>query len=257
MSQRKVIAVIPARMGSSRFPGKPLAQILDLPMIEHVRRRVMLCKAIDEVVVATCDQEIVDTVREAGGKAVMTADSHERCTDRVAEAMQELNGDIVVIVQGDEPLLMPIALNHLVNPFTQDPTINCVNLISKITTPEDLADVDIVKAILAETGDVMYFTRAAAPYQRVEGQRPMFRQTGLSAFSHSFLTEFTALTPTQLEIIESVDFLRILGHGYKIRASIYGNRTIGVDRPDDVLTVENEIRDNPEQSEIYNRIMVL
>ena len=255
MSQRKVIAVIPARMGSSRFPGKPLAQILDLPMIEHVRRRVMLCEAIDEVVVATCDQEIVDTVQEASGKAVMTADSHERCTDRVAEAMQDLSGDIVVVVQGDEPLLMPEALSHLVDPFLQDQTINCVNLISRISTPEDLTDVDIVKAILAETGDVMCFTRAAAPYQRVEGQRPMYRQTGLSAFSRTFLTEFTELSPTQLEIIESVDFLRILGHGHKIRASVYDNRTIGVDRPTDVCKVESEIRGNPEQLAIYNQIM--
>ncbi|MDX1737079.1 MAG: 3-deoxy-manno-octulosonate cytidylyltransferase [Alphaproteobacteria bacterium] len=254
MSKNKVIAVIPARMGSSRFPGKPIASIAGLPMIEHVRRRVELAGSIDEVVVATCDQEIMDVVEKSGGKAVMTANTHERCTDRVAEAMQSLDGDIVVIVQGDEPMLMPDVLDRLVEPFFQDPSVYCTNIVSRIQTQEDFEDVDVVKALLSETKDIMWFTRAPAPYQRVEGERPMYRQTGLSAFKRDFLTTFTDAAETQLEIIESVDFLRIVGHGYKIRAVVHDDRTIGVDRPEDVKRIEEVLENDPKQAEIFRKI---
>jgi len=254
MSTKKVIAVVPSRMGSSRFPGKPVTPISGLPMIEHVRRRVELASSIDEVVVATCDQEIMDIVERAGGKAVMTADTHERCTDRVAEAMESLEGDIVVIVQGDEPLLLPEVLDRLVVPFREDNSVYCTNIVSRIRTQEDLEDVDMVKALLSETDDIMCFTRAPAPYQRIDGERPMYRQTGLSAFSCDFLTTFTKSPETRLEVIESIDFLRIVGHGYKIRAVVHDGRTLGVDRPEDVARIEQVLSDDPVQADLFNMI---
>ncbi len=250
----KIVAVIPARMGSSRFPGKPLVDIAGLPMIEHVRRRVALSDAVDDVVVATCDREIFEAVTEHGGKAVMTADTHERCTDRVAEAAETIPLDVAVIVQGDEPLFDPAVLAPLVQPFRDDPAVECTNLISVIRDPADLENIDIVKAVLTEPGDVMYFSRAPIPYLREGDGRPMYRQTGVSAFSRNFLTRFSALSPTALEIAESVDFLRIIGHGHRIRGVVSDAPTVGVDRPSDIAVVERILAEDPAQSAIMQRI---
>lgn len=249
------VAVIPARMGSSRFPGKPLVEIAGLPMIEHVRRRVALSEAVDDVVVATCDQQILDAVTHHGGKAVMTADTHERCTDRVAEAAESIALDVAVIVQGDEPLFDPAVLAPLVKPFADEPGMECTNLISVIRDTADLDNIDIVKAVLNDPGDVMYFSRAPIPYLREGKSRPMYRQTGVSAFSRTFLERFSALPPTALEIAESVDFLRILGHGHRIRGVVYDAPTVGVDRPGDIAVVERLLASDPAQAAIHQRIL--
>ncbi|WAC04336.1 MAG: 3-deoxy-manno-octulosonate cytidylyltransferase [Methanoregula sp.] len=254
---KKVAVIIPARMAASRFPGKPLSRILDLPMIEHVRRRVLLSDAVDEVYVATCDHEIMDTVHRYGGKAIMTASTHERCTDRVEEAAHGVDADIIVMIQGDEPLFMPGVIRQLIDPFFSDPSVNCTNLISLIRDRNDLNDVDIVKAAVNLQGNIMFFSRAPIPYFRVDNHAPCYRQTGVSAFSRSFLSTFTALSPTQLEVAESVDFLRILEHGFSIRSVIINDETHGVDRPDDVAVVEHVLRTDPVQREYYERILSL
>ena len=251
---KKVVAIIPARMAASRFPGKPLAKILDLPMIEHVRRRVCLSESIDDVYVATCDRDIFDTVEKFGGKAIMTKDTHERCTDRVEEATRNIDFDIAVLVQGDEPLFMPEVLSELVSPLLGDDSIPCTNLISTIRKKEDLGDVDIVKTVLDERGFIMYFSRAPIPYLRVKANCPVYRQTGISAFTKSFLRTYPELSETPLEVTESVDFLRILGHGYLIKGVVYESVTLGVDRPDDVRKIEAVLREDKEQKEIYNKI---
>jgi len=255
MNNKKVAAVIPTRMASSRFPGKPLARILDLPMVEHVRRRVCLAGCVDEVYVATCDEEIMDSVHEFGGRAVMTANTHARCTDRVEEAMLNIKADIVVIVQGDEPLLDPAAIDNLVEPMLKDDSIECANLLSVIEDKNDLSNVDIVKAVLNNSGYVMYYSRAPIPYFRVEAACSMYRQTGLSAFKKDFLHKFSALEPTPKEVVESVDFLRILEQGYAVKGVIYPQRTVGVDRAGDVSIVEDILRNSPEQKDFYKRIM--
>lgn len=253
-AKRRVVAVVPARMGASRFPGKPLAPILGLPMIEHVRRRALLSPAIDDVVVATCDREILEVVQAAGGTAVMTKNTHERCTDRVHEAAQNLDLDIAVIVQGDEPLFDPHALDLLAAPLLADASLPCANLISVIHDPADLEDVDIVKTVLDEQGFVLCFSRAALPHVRVQNGCPLYRQTGVSAFTRGFLDTYSALPPTALEVAESVDFLRILGHRHPIRAVIWDETTIGVDRPGDVAKVEAAIRTDPKQKALFERI---
>lgn len=255
MSNKRVIAVIPARMAASRFPGKPVARILGLPMVEHVRRRVCLAGSVDEVYVATCDKEIMRAVCEFGGKAIMTANAHVRCTDRVEEAAANIEGDIIIIVQGDEPLLDPVAIDNLVKPMLEDDNIECVNLLSVIDDKDDLKNVDIVKAVLNNSGYVMYYSRAPIPYFRVENICSMYRQTGLSAFTKSFLRKFSALEPTPKEVVESVDFLRILEHGYKIKGVIYPMKTVGVDRKSDINTVEKILKNNPKQKELYRRIL--
>lgn len=255
--KRKVAVVIPARMAASRFPGKPLAKILDLPMIEHIRRRALLSDVVDEVYVATCDKEIMDAVHSFGGKAIMTANTHERCTDRVEEAAKKLDSDIIVIIQGDEPLVMPEVIGKLIEPILSDSDIYCTNLLSPIKNLSDLKNIDIVKASINIKRNVMYFSRAPIPYFRVNNNAQCYRQTGISAFTRSFLSVYTGLPPTPLEVAESVDFLRILEHSYMIRSVIISQETFGVDRPDDIPIIENIIRNDTIQNEYYERILNL
>ena len=257
MPKRRVVAVIPARMESSRFPGKPLAKILNLPMVEQVRRRACLSDVIDEVFVATCNQEIINVVEQYGGSAIMTANTHERCTDRVEEAMQKIDGDIVLIVQSDEPLLDPEILNWLIEPMVNDNDIQCTNLLSVIQKEQDLSDVDIVKAVINKGNYVMYYSRSPIPHMRVRNNCPLYRQTGLSAFTKSFLQQYSKLPATPLEIAESVDFLRILEHRYRILGVIYDQETVGVDRSDDIEKVEGILSADSHQWNLYQRTLDL
>jgi 3-deoxy-manno-octulosonate cytidylyltransferase (CMP-KDO synthetase) len=250
----KIVAVIPARMGSSRFPGKPLKKILDLPMVEHVRRRALLCKSVDDVIVATCDKEIMDAVESYGGKALMTSNKHERCTDRVEEAVRKSLADIVIVLQGDEPLLGVDVIDKLLAPFNKPNGVLCTNLLSVIHKDEDLEDRDIVKAVLNQRSEVLCFSRAAIPYRRVKTDCPLYRQTGFSAFRRDFLQKFSKLEATSLEIAESIDFMRILEHGYSILGVVSGQTTVGVDRPDDIAIVENILKNDPVQKKIYELI---
>ena len=255
MPKPRVAAVIPARMEASRFPGKPLANILGMPMVEHVRRRVSLSTAVDDVYVATCNIEILEAVERYGGKAIMTANTHQRCTDRVEEAAGNINADIIMIVQGDEPLLDPAMLALLIEPMLDDDNVQCVNLLSVIRDKEDLLDVDIVKTVLNGDNCVMYYSRSPIPHFRVDNNCAMYRQTGLSAFTKTFLRQYSNLPPTPLEVAESVDFLRILEHGYRIQGVIYGMETVGVDRYDDIQKVEKILSEDPEQKKILNKIL--
>jgi len=250
----KKIAIIPARMGSSRFPGKPLKKILDLPMIEHVRRRALLCESLDDVIVATCDHEIKGVVEGFGGKAVMTSNQHERCTDRVNEAVNNEEADIVVILQGDEPLVTPDVITQLIHPMVQNNNIYCTNLFSIINEEKDLDDCDIVKALLNVNKEVLVFSRASIPYRRAHRLFVSYRQTGLSAFTKPFLHKFSALEPTPLEEIESIDFLRILEHGFSIYGVVYDQQTVGVDQPDDIGIIEQILTTQSLQKEIYQKI---
>ena len=257
MSKKKVAVVIPARMQSSRFPGKPLAKILDLPMIEHVRRRACLTEEVDDVFVATCNEEIYEVVRQNGGLALMTADTHDRCTDRVEEAAEALDFDIIVIVGGDEPLFEPEMIDRLLYPMKNEANCVCANLLSVIKEEKNMSDIDIVKAVVDTNNSIMYFSRSPIPYFRVHNNAPTYRQTGLSAFTKSFLHTYSQLPPTPLEIAESVDFLRILEHGYELRGVPFERKTIGVEREKDVGIVEKILREDTLQKGIYQRILEL
>ena len=245
-----ITAVIPARMASSRFPGKPLVSILGLPMVEHVRRRALLAPSVHHVIVATCDESVREAVESAGGRAVMTADTHTRCTDRVHEAMQSLPGDIVVIVQGDEPLIDPDAIERVVQPLVDDPEVQCTNLVSPFAGEADRSNPDIVKAVCALSGDIIYLTRASVPHFREQGTVPVYRQTGIMAFRTGMLQQFADWPETPLERAESVDMMRIVEHGGRIRGVLVEASTAGVDRPEDVGAVEQLARSQPLQREL-------
>lgn len=253
-SHQRVLAIVPARMASSRFPGKPLVEILGLPMVEHVRRRALLADGIADVVVATCDESILRAVRAAGGQAVMTAATHERCTDRVEEAMRSLEADVVVIVQGDEPLLLPEAVSLVAAPLLADPLLPCTSLLSPLESADDFLNPNIVKAVCDQHGDVMMFSRAPIPHFRHTGECPVYRQTGILAFQASFLRTYAALPETPFERVESVDLLRLLEHGLRVAGVVLAYSTIGVDRPEDVPLVERLLHEDPLQRALHARI---
>ena len=244
-------------MASSRYPGKPLTAILGLPMVEHVRRRALLAQGIDHVVVATCDAAIQAAVQAEGGRAVMTRDTHERCTDRVQEAMLDLPGDIVAIVQGDEPLLIPAAVQQVTQPLVDDPTLDCVNLLSRLETNADRTNPSIVKAVCDQRGNVMFLTRAPVPHFRERLEVPIYRQTGIVAFRTSFLHHYSTIPETPLEKAESVDMLRVLEDGRRILGVVVDYVTRGVDRPEDVPLVEQVLRDDPTQRALLERTLAM
>jgi 3-deoxy-manno-octulosonate cytidylyltransferase (CMP-KDO synthetase) len=243
-------------MASSRFPGKPLVPILGLPMVEHVRRRALLASGIDGVVVATCDRSILDAVAALGGRAVMTADTHERCTDRVEEAMRSLAGDIVVMVQGDEPLLVPDAVERVAQPLRDRADVVCTNLLSPLESDADLSNPNIVKAACAQDGRVMFFSRAPIPFYRRRIECPVYRQTGIMGFRADLLRRYSSLPETPFEQAESVDMLRLLEHGVPIHGVVVDYPTVGVDRPEDVPAVERWLHGNAVQRALYDRTMV-
>jgi len=233
-------------MGSTRFPGKPLAPLLGLPMVEHVRCRVALSDAVDDVLVATCDGDILDVVEKAGGVAVMTSDAHERCTDRVAEAMEGFAGDVVINIQGDEPLVRPEMLNSVIQVLASDPDLQCANLVSKIRSDDEFEDPNTVKVVQDPSGNILYMSREPIPSRHKAGSLdfPRIRQTGIIAFRSSFLKVFQELAQTPLECIESVDMMRAIEHGYQVRGVLTDHRLLGVDLPGDVPRVEALLADD-------------
>ena len=239
----KVLALIPARLASTRFPNKPLAQILEKSMLQHIVERVQLCKEIDQVAVATCDQEIIDHIQGLGHQAIMTSDRHERASDRCAEAVSKIevahktNYDIVVMVQGDEPMTDPRMLSDVLRPFTDDPNLQVVNLYADIQ-PGEFASTNCVKIVMDLVGNALYMSRAPIPVSMDGIERPSGKQLGLIAFRRQALQKFTELTPTPLEVNESVDMLRFLEHGIKIRMQRTIYRTHAVDIPSDIAEVE-------------------
>jgi len=236
------ICIIPARMASSRFPGKPLVPLLGMPLIEHVYRRAQLCSDIDRVVVATCDKEIFDAVTAIDGEAVMTADTHERCTDRTEEAIQnlELNltgEDLVLMLQGDEIMVTPDMLSQMVAVFEQT-RAPVINLISRLYNSEDHADPNTVKAVAAPNDRILYMSRAAIPSTARANDVPVYQQTGIIAFQAGFLEKYSQLAPTPLEKIESCDMMRVIEHGLPIYAVKTDTETIGVDTEADRTRAE-------------------
>ncbi|EQA36554.1 3-deoxy-D-manno-octulosonate cytidylyltransferase [Leptospira inadai serovar Lyme str. 10] len=240
----KILALIPARMGSSRFPGKPMAKILGKPMIGHVYERVSQSSILSLTAVATCDTEIAEYIRSIGGKAVMTGSHHERASDRCAEALEILEKekgirfDIVVMVQGDEPMTHPEMLRESVEPLLENNDISVVNLISKIESVEEFEDRNCIKVVCDLNNNAIYFSREPIPTRSKVDQVPMFKQVCIIPFRRDFLIEYTKLEPTPLEIIESVDMMRILEHGLKVKMAPTKYKTSAVDTPEDLKRVE-------------------
>jgi 3-deoxy-manno-octulosonate cytidylyltransferase (CMP-KDO synthetase) len=231
-----VVAIIPARYESSRFPGKPLADLGGRPMIEHVYRRAAEAPSVDAVVVATDDQRIVDAVEAFGGIARMTLATHRTGTDRVAEVAADLSCRIVVNVQGDEPLIEPAMIAAVVEPLRADPSVPMATVRRRLTDPADAASPHVVKVVTDARGDALYFSRASIPYCAQATGHPMeaFVHVGLYAFQRDFLLAFARLPQTPLELAESLEQLRALEHGYRIRTVVTEHHSIGVDTPEDL-----------------------
>ena len=239
----KIAALIPARMGSSRFPGKPMAEILGKPMIGHVYERVARSPLLTVTAVATCDREIADYIESIGGVAVMTGEQHERASDRCAEALEKLEAanntryDVVVMVQGDEPLTHPDMIAEAVQPMFDDASVQVVNLLAPISGAEEFEDRNCIKVVCDLALNAIYFSREPIP-TRVRGAAiPMGKQVCIIPFRRDFLLEYTRMTPTPLEIAESVDMLRILEHGLKVRMAPTRHQTQSVDTPEDLIRV--------------------
>ncbi len=234
----QVVAVIPARFASTRFPGKLLARIDGLPMIEHVYRRAAASPIVSRVIVATDDLRIATTVNDFGGNVRLTRMDHQTGTDRLAEVAATLDCDIVVNVQGDEPLLDPRAITEAVRPFT-DPSILMTTLYRRIEQPSELTNANVVKIVLDRGGFALYFSRAPIPFARDPrgGWPPMYRHVGLYAYRRSTLLVLASLEPTPLERAEALEQLRALEHGIRIRAVETAYDSIGVDTPEDLEEV--------------------
>ena len=240
-----IVGIIPARMGSARFPGKPMAKIHGMPMIGHVYFRSKMSKSLNDVYVATCDKEIADYVTSIGGKVVMTADTHERASERAAEAaanIEKAGGskiDFVAMIQGDEPMLFPEMIDELVLPAKENKNLKIVNLIQKTVSEEEFLSANTVKAALDMDGNIMYFSREAIPSRKkFGGDIPMWKQLGMILFERDILRDYVKMKPTPLEIIESVDMNRFLENGIKVKAVAVNHRTQSVDTKEDLLRAE-------------------
>tara|TARA_Y100000746_G_scaffold223920_1_gene225922 strand:- start:32 stop:778 length:747 start_codon:yes stop_codon:yes gene_type:complete len=239
----KILALIPARMGSSRFPGKPLAKILDKPMIEHVYKNVEKCELLTKTVVATCDEEIFDFIKSINGQVVMTSDKHERASDRCAEALAVLEQDdnvlydIVVMVQGDEPMTHPDMITEALTPMLENPEIVVTNLMGDISSDDEFDDRNCIKVVCDLKNNALCFSREPIPTRRF-GNIPMKKQVCVIPFTREFLLQYTRLSPTPLEIAESVDMMRVLEHGEKVKMVPTKHQTYPVDTESDLTRVE-------------------
>lgn len=246
-----IIGMIPARMASTRFPGKPMAKITGIPMIGHVYYRCKMCTLLTDVYVATCDQEIFDYIESIGGKAVMTADTHERCSDRCAEGLLTIEqatgkrADILAMIQGDEPMVYPEMVTEALQPMIDDPAVLITNLLGQITSQEEFEDPNQVKVVVDKEGNALYFSREPIPSRKkYSGEVPMFKQVPIIPFRRDFLIEYNNMDQTPLEIIESVDMMRIVENGLKIRMIQTEYSTHAVDTERDLRRVEELMADD-------------
>ncbi len=239
-----VAAIIPARFGSTRLPAKPLADICGKPMIQRVCEQVSKSPVINRVIVATDDMRIATVVEDFGGEVIMTSVDIQSGSDRCAAVAKQIEADIIVNVQGDEPLISPVMIDEAVQPFLQDPMITMGTVVRQITNEEDLKNPSVVKAVLDLHGNALYFTRSVVPYIRDNEsgenwvtQHAFYKHFGLYVYKKNFLLTYTQLKPTPLEKAERLEQLRVLEYGYKIHCVITNEESIAVDTPDDLERV--------------------
>lgn len=246
---KKILALIPARMGSSRFPGKPMTMILGKPMIGHVYENVSAAKILADTVVATCDEEISNYIHSIGGKAVITGSHHERASDRCAEALEILekqNGityDIVVMIQGDEPMTNAEMIEESVRPVIENSEVVVTNLLGKIDTEEEFEDRNCIKVVCDQKGNALYFSREPIPTRSRSKDIPMGKQVCVISFTRNFLLDYIKMSPTPLEIAESVDMMRVLENGYRVTMVPTKHKSYSIDVDSDKKKVEEYLKD--------------
>jgi 3-deoxy-manno-octulosonate cytidylyltransferase (CMP-KDO synthetase) len=233
-----VVAIIPARYHSSRLPGKALADIAGRPMIEHVYRRAAAAAWVTSVLVATDDERILEAVRSFGGVACMTSPDHQSGTDRLAEVAAEMSCEVIVNVQGDEPLIEPGMIDEAVQPLLDDPMVVMSTLRHRIEDPAELQNPNVTKVVVDREGFALYFSRAPIPFVRNgSAAAAAWRHIGLYVYRRDCLLQFATLEPTELERSEALEQLRALEHGIRILAVETRHDSIGVDTPEDLERV--------------------
>ena len=245
----KVIGIIPSRLASTRLPNKALVDIEGLPMIVHVFKRAQMAKSLDEVIVATDSQEIMDEVKRLGGKAVMTSAAHQTGTDRVAEVAKGVEADIIVNIQGDEALLDPSHIDLAVKALAEDPDVQVSVLVTPYKKRGSFSD---IKAVIDKDSNVMYCTRNDVPSEIFNHVDHLWKMCFLVPMRREFLFTFASWPQSPLESVESIEHLRILENGYKMRAVPVGHAHISVDTPDDLAEVRKLMRLDTLQNSYLN-----
>ena len=239
------MVIVPSRYGSSRFEGKPLADLCGKPMIQWVVQRAGKADCVDSVHVATDDERIRDAVEGFGGKVIMTSTKCRSGTDRVAEAAEQLKlamSDVVVNIQGDQPMVNPRCLDALVQPFQEDPTVQMSTLAFAIVDPREISDPKDVKVVFDTRGDALYFSRAAIPRGRDTSHGyDIYKHLGVYAYTREFLECFRSLPPGRLEEIEKLEQLRAMEHGHRIRVVVTPYDSPEVDLPVDIQRIREKL----------------
>jgi 3-deoxy-manno-octulosonate cytidylyltransferase (CMP-KDO synthetase) len=236
----RVAIVIPARMASTRFPGKPLVSLAGKPMIEWVYRASVESEVADQVVIATPDQEIVEVCRTIGAPVELTRRDHPSGTDRIAEVAERIGAHLYVNVQGDEPLVPPQSIRDCVRPLLEDPSVEMSTLYEDCP-PEDEDNPAVVKVVAALNGDALYFSRCSIPFPR-NPRGTLKRHVGMYAYTGDVLRRFQGWAPSPLELAEGLEQLRFLENGVRIRLSKTQGRSIGVDTPEQAAEAERLLR---------------
>ena len=235
---RKILGVIPARFASSRFPGKVLAQISSKSMLQRVYERASLARYLTATIIATDDERVYEVARSFGARVVMTRGDHVSGTDRVAEAASAENAELVVNIQGDEPLIEPAAIDAAILPLAHDPAIVMGTLKKAIEDPREVTDPNVVKVVTDRNGDAIYFSRCPIPYERDQaGPGTHFKHIGLYVYRRDFLLGYSALPVGPLEQAERLEQLRAIENGYRIRVVETEFESLGVDTPEDLERV--------------------
>ena len=244
----KVLGIIPARLAATRFPNKPLAQIEGMPMIGHCYFRSKMCTLLDDVYVATCDTEIKEYIDKVGGKSIMTANTHDRASERTAEALINIEKqlgrqfDIIVMIQGDEPLIDPDMIREAAEPLLKGDKL-VSNLMASLPDHKDRINPNYVKVVTDLQKKALYLSREAIPSNKnYKKEIETFRQLGLIAFTRKALLQFVELEPSTLEIIESVDMNRFLDYGIPIHMVVTQYEADSVDTPEDLIRVKEKMR---------------
>lgn len=246
-----IIGIIPARMGASRFPGKPMEKLHGMPMVGHCYHRTRLAPGISQAYVATCDKEIADYISSIGGNAIMTSDQHTRATTRTAEALEVIEKqtgekvDVVVMVQGDEPLIPPETISETLQCFNEK-SVEISNVMCRFRTQEAFEDKNNVKIVVDNKNDALYFSREPIPSPwKGWDHMPCYMQTGIIAFRRDTLLRFNAMDETSLEQVESIDMNRVLETGGSIRMVPTDVITIGVDTREELEAAEELLVNDP------------
>lgn len=242
MNVKRAVGIIPARYEAARFPGKPLFPIAGKPLIQRVYEQVLSAKSLEDVIVATDDERILKAVEAFGGRAAMTRADHPTGTDRLAEVARGLDCDLVVNVQGDEPLMSPDLIDRSVEHFGSIPDFKFGSAMTPIETEEDIQNPNIVKVVVGQKGQALYFTRFPAPYRRRLTTVPVYQHIGFYVYSREFLIGFSQMKPTPLEQTECLEQLRALENGIRIDMLETDYLGIGVDSPEDVARIEWELK---------------